>query len=149
MVGIVQNNSMQNHDLLQALPPAAQTWLTNTESLTKRLRLFTDNKIAHHLFFNDWDSHRENWIRRMEWRYGDEIWVRCVVTIPRDSLIDELKDINQRSIGEILFQDPGLTRSEFVFSRDGETTTRTSTFHFKQKPIHLTEVFLPAFFDAL
>ena len=135
--------------VIATLTPAQQSWLTDPSSLTKRLREFTHNAITHHLFFNDWDEKKENWIRKMEWRYHGATWVACVVTIPKNSLMDELKTVGARSIGEILFSEPSLTRSEFVFEKQDDHIARHSVFHFKQKPIYLTENFTPEFFYAL
>lgn len=135
--------------VLPTLSPSAQSWLTDSASLTKRLRAFTDNRIEHHLFYNDWDEAKLNWIRRMEWRFENETWVACVVTIPKTSLIAELADIGHRSIGDILFQDPTLTRTEFTFQKNDEYYSRFSTFCFKEKPIDLSETFYPAFFRAI
>ncbi len=112
--------------------------------------MLTNNKAKHCLLFNDWDETHENWIRRMEWRHQDQVWMYCVVTIPRDSLVDELKHIGTRSIGDILFQDANLTRTPFAFTKDSDGSyTRTSAFYFKQKPIYITETFMPAFFQWL
>ena len=135
-------------DLTQPLTASQQDWLINPDSLTHRLRAFTHNTIAHHLLFNDWeDAEKKYWIRRMEWRYQGKTWVRCVITIPKNSLVDELKNIGTCSIGDILFADPTLRRSEFIFEKNNGMITRTSTFYFKEKPIQLTETFLPEFFE--
>lgn len=141
-------------------------WLTNNSSLTRRLREFTHGKISHHLFFNDWEqpdsvactalkinADAKAWVRRMEWRYENEVWVTCTVVIPETSIYPnntELLSIGKNSIGDILFQDPTLKRTDFIFSQhDDQTWLRESFFYYKQKPIYLTELFLPDFFKAI
>lgn len=154
-----------NPALAQHLSETAYSWLTDSSSLTKRLRTFTHNEIEHHLFYDDWgivdktaygtlriDTNQKTWIRRMEWRHKNNIWVACTVIIPESSITDEtseLSHIGRRSIGDILFQDPTLKRSEFFYQQSGKTVSRFSTFYFKQQPIGLIETFLPAFFQAI
>lgn len=141
-------------------------WLENPESLTKRLRLLTNNKITHHLFYDDWcvvDAHYRaalslplkirTWVRKMEWQYDDEIWVACSVIIPETSITSETQElmhIEKKSIGDILFQDETLSRSEFVFYKNAESNwTRHSIFYFKKKPLLIIENFKPAFFAKI
>ncbi len=142
--------------ILEDLTRLQQDWLTSKESLTQRLRAFTHNKITHHLFYDDWgitDQNQEAWIRRMEWRYENEVWVSCIVVIPETSMTaetSELMHIGKRSIGDILFQDPTLTRSDFVFSvLENGNIKRTSTFYYKNHPIVLVENFFPEFLGKI
>lgn len=131
-------------------------WLTDHASLTQRLREFTHGKISHHLFFDDWDNLNQTtktWVRRMEWRYENKIWVTCTVVIPETSIYPnntELLSVGKNSIGDILFKDTSLKRTDFIFSRHGNNTwSRQSTFIYKQKPIYLTELFSSDFFKAI
>src|SRR3990167_749764 len=121
-------------------------WLTDKTSLTHRLRTFTRNQITHHLFYDDWgitDENTEAWIRRMEWRYFDDVWISATVIIPEQSITDdtiELTRAGARSIGEILFQDASTTRTDFVFNQlDNNVWSRHSIVHFKKKPISIIE----------
>lgn len=136
--------------IFKGLTTTQQDWLTSKESLTKRLRTFTHGKISHHLLYNDWEKNA--WVRRMEWRHENSVWVACVVTIPKTSLnaeTDALLHIGTRSIGEVLFQDSTLTRSDFIFSKIHDGWKRDSIFYYKNQPILLVENFLPEFFDAI
>ncbi|MDP1574827.1 MAG: chorismate lyase [Coxiellaceae bacterium] len=140
--------------LWQSFPPttlsdAALDWFTDKNSLTKRLREFTHNTIEHHLFFNNWDPKKENWIRDMEWKNDDQTWLHCLVIIPKESFIDELQDVGHRSIGDILFVEPSLSRSDFEYQEKNAYYSRRSIFHFKEKPFELIETFFPAFFQAI
>lgn len=132
-----------------SLSDIALSWLTDKTSLTKRLRDHTNNTIEFCLLFNGWDSNQENWMRRMEWRYQGETWLYCVITIPKDSLIDELQNVGNRPIGEILFAEPSLQRSDFLYQEKENHISRKSVFHFKGKSFELVETFFPAFFSVM
>jgi len=131
-------------------------WLTSKESLTKRLRAFTQNKIALELLYDDWGIVDENataWIRRVEWRYENKVWVAGTVVIPESSINAEtecLTQIGTKSIGDTLFQNPTLSRSDFSFTKlsDGEWS-RQSTFYFMQQPLIIIEKFTQEFFQAI
>lgn len=140
----------------EELNSAQIEWLINPESLTKRLREFTDNKISLHVLYDDWgmtDQNQEAWIRRIEWRHFDEIWIIATVIIPGTSITEEtaeLKNIGGKPIGEILFKEPTLTYSDFIFEKINKNEwLRQRTFYFKQKPLMIFETFLPAFFSAI
>ncbi|MCX7124553.1 MAG: chorismate lyase [Gammaproteobacteria bacterium] len=155
-----------NNTLLLSLNDNERSWLMSSESLTKRLREFTHNKITHHLFYDNWgttddisiaalsiDRHTKTWIRHMEWRLEDTILVACSVVIPETSITahtQELLHVEKKSIGDILFQDKTLSRSDFTFYKNAENNwTRFSIFYFKKQPLLITENFLPAFFKKI
>src|SRR3990167_733961 len=140
----------------EELNSAQIEWVTNPESLTKRLREFTDNKISLHVLYDDWgmtDQNQEAWIRRIEWHYFDERWITATVITPDTSITEEtaeLKNIGGKPIGEILFQEPTLTYSDFIFEKINKNEwSRQRTFYFKQKPLMIIEHFLPVFFSAI
>lgn len=138
---------------LEGLTETQIEWLINPESLTKRLREFTNNKISLYVLYDDWgmtDENQEAWIRRVEWRYFDEIWITATVIIPDTSITEEtneLKNMGGKPIGEILFQEPTLTYSDFIFEKINQNEwSRQRTFYFKQKPLMIVENFLSVFF---
>lgn len=147
--------------MLHNLSATAYDWLTSKQSLTTRLREFTNNKIQHHLFYNDWGiapeisrqtlnlSNEKTWIREMEWQYENQTWMHCTVVIPESSMNEELFNLKNRSIGEILFEDPTLKRSDYTFYKIGNNVTRHSIFYFKEKPLLIIEIFFPAFFEVI
>ena len=142
--------------IFEGLTSHQRDWLSSKESLTKRLRTVTQNKITHHLFYNDWgivDQNTTAWIRRMEWRYENTTWVACTVMIPETSINEETQELlhtGEKSIGDTLFQDPTLTRSDFTFSKcNNNEWGRESIFYYKQQPIFLVEHFYAEFFDAI
>lgn len=151
--------------LKNTVSDVAFSWLCSKESLTQRLREFTHNQISHYLFYDDWGiaSHQavislniihdaKTWIRKMEWRLGDETWVACDVIIPASSITSKtkiLKQIGKKSIGDTLFQDSTLRRSEFEYQVEDNNLSRHSIFYFHEQPLLIIETFLPAFFHAI
>lgn len=156
---------MHSATLKNTVSDTTFSWLNSKESLTRRLREFTHNQISHHLFYDDWGTASDQaimslninpdaktWIRKMEWRLGDAIWVACDVVIPASSITSEteiLKRIGKNSIGDILFQDPTLQRSDFEFHIKDNAVSRHSIFHFHGQPLLIIETFLPEFFRAI
>lgn len=132
-------------------------WLISKESLTKRLRTLTNNIISHHLLYDDWGivNHNETaWIRRIEFRYKNKLWISATIMIPETSVNEEtqlLLTVGKKSIGDILFQDPTLTRSDFVFYKmdNHHGWSRQSTVYFKKMPLLIAENFFSEFFNAI
>jgi len=136
------------------LPVMAWHWLTYSKSLTERLQKFTRDRIQFRLVQN-WKINNEKiWIRKSEWHFENAVWIKADLLMSDSSVnqnTKQLLNINQKPIGEILFQDPKLKRSDFLFYQHTENLTwsRKSIFHFKQQPIELIETFYPAFFKSL
>src|SRR3989338_64373 len=136
--------------MFSELSHAQIQWLTDKDSLTARLKQFTQDRIQFHVLYNHWEN--DDWVRRIEWRCDQQTWITGLVIIPKKTLHannNELMQVREKPIGEILFQDKNLTRSEFTFKQLGEKHwQRTSTFYFRENPLCVTETFLPAFFSA-
>ncbi|EKD77381.1 MAG: hypothetical protein ACD_42C00351G0002 [uncultured bacterium] len=150
----IEQWSLLDARALRAMTPPIQRWLTNTNSLTKRLREWTDNEITLRLLFNDWENEKQTqWIRKIEWRFQNERWVTGIVAIPARTAHannDELTQLKEKPIGELLFQDPTLTRSPFLFFQVNEDAiARQSTFHFRGNPLSVTEIFHPEFLKII
>ncbi len=139
------------------LTATAWGWLSYKPSLTKRLREFTDNKITLHLIHEDWEviDNNPSWIRKIQWRLHNSCWIEANLQIPKTSINAEtqcLLNTHKRPIGEQLFTEPSLQRSEFEFFQIlnyPNTWIRQSIFHFKQQPLTLKETFFPPFFKAI
>ena len=140
------------------------SWLTDPSSLTKKLRKFTHNKITFHVLQDAWgvvdetsrailkiSREEKTWVRHIEWRFENILWINAVVVIPMRSLqnVPELSNIGNNSIGDILFQDPTLLRDDFIFEKKGDDFLRRSVFHFKNQPLLINEVFFQSFFAKL
>lgn len=139
------------------LSSQAWDWLSYKPSLTKRLRKFTNNKITFHVCHEGFGLSEDQpaWIRKIQWRLDNICWIEADLIIPKSSINPEtacLLETHERPIGEQLFQEPSLTRSDFLFyqtDKCSDTWIRESTFHFKQQPLTLKETFFPAFFTAI
>ncbi|OGT41100.1 MAG: hypothetical protein A3F13_02925 [Gammaproteobacteria bacterium RIFCSPHIGHO2_12_FULL_40_19] len=151
---------------IEHLTPTEKDWVTNKASLTVRLRQFTHNEITLQLFHDDWGPADEasrtalkitgdekTWIRHIEWHYRNIPWLSCDVVIPKRSITPEtieLTLIGNGSIGDTLFKDKTLQRSDFVFFKANENTvTRHSVLLYKEHPLLVVETFLPVFFEAI
>lgn len=153
--------------LYDNLPKTHADWLSNTDSLTRRLRALTDQEIVHRLHENGWgnpaspllqkpylDMLEKTWVREMQWCYQNIIWIDATVVIPASAITTEteaLLHIGKNSLGDTLFSDKTLTTTPFVFYHHTETNawSRMRTFYFKEKPVIVLETFLPAFFKAI
>lgn len=160
----------------QQLSDQEQAWLTDKNSLTKKLREFAGEKIQLVLLCEGWisaqswhpntpiltyrnlleikDPTEATWIRQVEWQYEKNIWLSCTVVIPRSSVIlgrtDELICLGGRSIGDVLFKDSTLESSDFQFlSLYRDSITRYRILTYKGQPLLIVETFLPAFFKGL
>jgi len=144
-------------------------WLTDTGSLSQRLRLYTGGVISHILHQADWGvvlpsekailnlDADSAWIREVEWRHHDTTWIRARVVIPASSFEGpacELQHITGAPLGDTLFRDPNLKRSRFYYETQTHhfqqpTQIRRSIFYYYQQPILVSEAFLPTFISVV
>lgn len=160
------SNSTLSEKSLDHLNTIEREWITDKNSLTLRLREFTQQKITLELKYDNEDdmdtmsrtilkatSSEKPWVRRIIWSYEGTPWLSCQVVIPKSSITGETQHLTQigtGSIGDILFKDTTLTRDAFLFEKkDDHTIARHSVFYYKKQPLLVSETFLPAFFEAL
>lgn len=135
----------------------AWAWLSYKPSLTARLREFTNQQISFHLIKESWElvENIPTWVRCIQWRLADNCWIEANLLIPKSSIVAETASLlssHERPIGEQLFTEPSLTRSNFEFFEVPDqpaTWIRKSTFTFKNQPLTLIETFYPCFFEAI
>ncbi len=162
---------------LTGLNSVQQDWLLDQGSLTQRLRASTQGHIQHHLCFSGWGnlladevslfSQQDDasvWVREIEWRLEDSVWVAARVVIPRRCCTRELLNLGERSLGEVLFADKSLKRSSLELAclsaqhpyhqlafraapASDIVWARRSIFHFQQQPLLVAEIFLPPIFQ--
>lgn len=142
------------------LSSAAWEWLSYKPSLTQKLREFTANQITFKLCYEAWGetNNQTAWIRKIQWLLKNVCWIEADLIIPETSINSEtecLLSTKERPIGELLFQEPSLTRTDFEFFQPADFNKkfpvwiRQSTFYFKQQPLTLQETFFPAFFESV
>lgn len=142
------------------LSPTEKDWLIESGSLTRRLRALTNHCIEFRVLQDQWgvadeisrllvnrNNQDKTWIRHIEWRHHDVLWVEAIVIIPEKSIkyAPELQYVGQGSIGDLLFQDPTLKRSDFIFEKQEDDFLRRSIFYYKKQPLLISERFLSAF----
>lgn len=154
-------------------PSLLRAWLSHTGSFIQRL--------AEHGVKNPTiDVLREDWLQPEIWecellglvsndlafirevRIGNEnqIWLYGRTVVPKAMLMNkkELSNLENRSLGSVLFQDPDIKRDEFeyVFAEPSKlwqaflpmkeqhsSWVRRSLFHLHDSSLLLTEIFMP------
>ncbi len=166
-------------EFIENCPQEQLKWLSAKESLTARLRQITDSHIQIKILSAQWGlAHFEEnellnniselvWIRETIHQYQQQTWVWARVLIPALTLEKTgLKADTSLPIGDILFQDPNLTRTELAIAQlpvahqyhqcaaqysahsQADFWGRRSILWFHQHPILVIEVFLPEFFNS-
>ena len=168
--------------LLRRLRPSLEEmdWLTTKQSLTTKIKMLcpqmqvvvlseqferplVDESRALGLDFDE-----KAWVRCVLLRCADKHWVYARTVIPHfnsDNPWHNLKDLGDKPLGEILFTQTNLQRSDFEFCAQPlqdwpyllenshyangklRSFARRSQFSKQHAPLLLTEVFLPAIFE--
>lgn len=97
-------------------------------------------------------------VREIVMSGGAQPWVFARSVVPLSSLsgrLRQLKNLDNRPLGAMLFKDPSMQRSPIEIQRlapahinyplDKPCWARRSIFHLAQKPLLVCEVFLPTF----
>jgi len=160
-----------------ALTPELQEWLSDKGSLTQRLRKLSSEHLQLSLLSAQWEELSPNnceylkveaqqaWCRTVIFSHDNKLWEWAKTVIPHNSLTAETKVLFQwgnQPLGDLLFTDPSLYRSDFEFRRVAEEENfyreisilysssvpssflmRRSLLYFRQKPLMIYECFLP------
>ncbi len=151
----------QLHDCPQALLP----WLTESQSLSKKLLAYSQS-FRVNLLHADWGPvygfekqvmvSQKNFIREVELMINDQTWIYAR-SIFSQSLIDrtgsDLVSLANKPLGDYLFNQPDLKRSPLHFSQlhlpQQTLSARHSQFYFANDAVLVTEVFLPVMLQSL
>ncbi len=153
---------IHHEDEFKKLSPTAKEWLFYRKSLTERLVKYIPD-ITFHVISDventfadsaaqkalDITPETKTRIRKIEWCLNEKTLIEATVAIPHASITPEtnvLSTIGNMPIGKVLFTDPDLKRSDFVFYFEKNKWIRESIFTFKNKPLMVREIFLPSFF---
>lgn len=150
--------------------------ISYTDSLTAHLRNITNHEIQHHLLSANWgratpierqalhlESGERTWVRCIEWRYHNNLWVHARVVFPESTIEatgKQFPGLGVQSLGEVIFKDPALQRDPFTFSLLDEDSVyysiipeiidsadnvwaRRSILRFQNHPILIIEIFMP------
>jgi len=150
-------------EAVTAMPANARDWLFDSGSLTARLKTLSEGKFAVEVVDESWlvfpelrfrsrfgpvaPEHRF-WSRRVVLLGNGVPWVFANTLIPTHSLGGDLEQIirlGTRPLGEYLFSQPELSRSEIEVKEIAEQSWgRRSWFFLNAKPVLVAEYFLPA-----
>lgn len=152
----------------QILPhPDSQvsSWLFDPDSLTYRLKQMCPARFNVQVLHEGWQhsatpsllqcflpnvARQRMWSRKVLLRCGDIPWVAAHTLIPISSMegpLKRLRTLNDRPLGEFLFQDPFLVRQQLEITRSGDFWGRRSLFYSHHRPLLVAEFFLPALLD--
>lgn len=168
LIPYLQNNkepTWQYYRCLSKLQfPSNMNWLLNPNSTTQQMRRISDNYKVLKLQ-QGWDmmskteslalkschGRLQGIVREVEIYCDEQIWMYGRTVIPKTTLTGKerrLLALGNQSIGEILFADPTLVRSEFEVAKikyqDEDFWGRRSFFFVSGKPLLMTEIFMPA-----
>lgn len=161
--------------IAQRIPASIRPWLLDSSSLTQRLITASAGHFEVQLLQQSWQQPRPSEVallamkprqlaivREVALRCYGQPWVFARSVMPAGSLTGKLRRLRQldnSSLGSILFSSRGLRRSPFQLARvDGQSrqlpvNLQTATelwgrrcrFELQHKPIMVSEIFLPAF----
>ena len=108
------------------------------------------------------------WVRDITWSCGNTVWVCGRTVIPADALEGDgacLEHTGENSLGEILFSEKNIEREPFQYAKldhadpwyqdilheyalasTTQLVARRSVFYFANKPLLVSEAFLPTLF---
>ena len=149
---------------LDAVPSLnCSQWLLDSGSLTARLKVLSAGGCSVEVIDELWTSLPDRefrlrfgpiapdhpfWSRRVILSGNGEPWVLAHTLIPEHALGDDLGQLvrlGDKPLGEYLFNQAGLTRSDIEINKiDEQSWGRRSWFFLNSKPILVTEYFLPS-----
>lgn len=148
------------------LPRGWRHWLLEKGSLTRRLVAASDGDFAVDVLYQGW-SHptlsearalgihprQRVLIREVRLKGRGQAWVYARSIIPGSTLSGpqrRLRQLGDRPLGEVLFRDPCMRRGPIETARlpiegvSGGCWARRSVFFLADKPLLVSEIFLPA-----
>ncbi|MDR0217423.1 MAG: chorismate lyase [Enterobacteriaceae bacterium] len=141
-----------------AIPETISDWLLEVGSMTRRFEQYCQ-QVSVSPFrecfitaadLGDESEHlpisKKYWLREIV-LYGDNIpWLLGRTVIPAETLTgpdEKLVDVGTVPLGRYLFSGNNLTRDYIQIGQQGQRWARRSLLRLSEKPLLLTEVFLP------
>ena len=141
------------------------SWLLDPDSLTSRLRDMCPGRFNVQVLQEQWQqqchpsllqcfpphvARARMWSRKVLLRCGNTPSVAAHSLIPVSSMegpLKRLRSLDDRPLGEFLFQDPFLERQQLEVTRCGQIWGRRSLFYSHHRPLLVAEFFLPALLE--
>ncbi|HIM58088.1 MAG TPA: chorismate lyase [Gammaproteobacteria bacterium] len=146
----------QNLDQARGVPDDAMYWLDDSRSLTAKLKTKFDDFAVNVVSQTQLKPHQnesdvlgfkgDSVIREVE-LLGDTqvmVFARSVIPITKDT--KDLLSIGSKPLGEVLFNDPTITRGQLQVTHTGNTWGRRSTFNIGSTKLLVSEFFLEALY---
>lgn len=174
----MKNWSHWQPPLLQSLPASLRPWLTETGSLTRLLQEACENEFSVALLRTQWQRpmpdealllhkrpSQRMFQREVHLLDGDmpQVYARTLVPANTyDAMRARFSSLGNRSLGEMLFNDPSLQRgpievaclqppmmqydlaTRHITLRPSCLWARRSCFYLDAKPLLVSEIFLPS-----
>lgn len=150
-----------------APPPKWNDWLNEAGSLTARLQRKAQGRLRVVVLTEGWAvpeleertqlslmACERAWIREVELRCGETVWVQARSILPRSSLLGmgrRLTRLGNQSLGSVLFRNPHLVRGDIACAqlllRNQLCWARRSRLSVHGYPVLVAEAFFPALLD--
>ena len=154
---MIQTKNLTWLDLKEVdnIPKQLQNWLDDNQSLTAKLKAKYDDFSVNLLTQIQKKPHtnetvllgdQQAIIREVE-LLGDQqvlVFARSVIPVTTDT--ERLLSIGSKPLGEILFDDPTITRSTMQITKAGNIWGRRSLFNVGKTQILVSEFFLEALY---
>jgi 4-hydroxybenzoate synthetase (chorismate lyase) len=134
------------------VPNAVMYWLDDDQSLTAKLKRKFDDFAVNVLLQTQLEPHEnettllsfkgDSIIREVELLGNDQVMVFARSVIPITNDTKNLLMIGSKPLGEVLFNDPTITRGPLQITHAGSTWGRRSTFTIGATKLLVSEFFL-------
>ncbi len=134
------------------VPNAVMYWLDDDQSLTAKLKRKFDDFAVNVLLQTQLEPHEnettllsfkgDSIIREVELLGNDQVMVFARSVIPITNDTKNLLMIGSKPLGEVLFNDPTITRGPLQITHAGSTWGRRSTFTIGTTRLLVSEFFL-------
>ena len=142
----------QSLDQARHVPDAVMHWLDDDQSLTAKLKRKFDDFAVNVLLQTQLEPHQnetallnfkgDSIIREVELLGNDQVMVFARSVIPITNDTKDLLLIGSKPLGEVLFNDPAITRGPLQITHIGSTWGRRSTFTIGTTKLLVNEFFL-------
>ncbi len=142
----------QSLDQAHDVPDTVMHWLDDSRSLTTKLKTKFDDFAVNVVSQTQLNPHQnetavlgfegDSIIREVELLGSNQVMVFARSVIPVTNDTKDLLNIGSKPLGEVLFNDPTITRGQLQITHTGSTWGRRSTFTIGTTKLLVSEFFL-------